>query len=241
MEKARQEALKLMKDAGFQISSNIRVMVDPELPFMGYSTKRNGADVIVVSGAASKSAMVQGLLIHEMCHIYRMNTNHPSHNHEILYGVFQHVLHSSDLTEDYQINVIQQAINHVQDLYADDIAFQVFGRSNIFPLDQAFGFFLDWINDEPTASKDDKAVWSNISTMLNNCFALSNMIRHGVPDINGEAATRIERFLSRVGGKMKDEFAYFRDFMTGLKENVTEKEFEQSLLSHLMKVAELAR
>lgn len=44
---------------------------------MGYSTKRKGGYVIVVSGMALKSGLVEGLLIHEMCHVYRTNMNHP--------------------------------------------------------------------------------------------------------------------------------------------------------------------
>jgi hypothetical protein len=240
LEKATRNALKLMNGAGFGISDRLRVAVDPKLSFMGYSTRRNGGDVIVVSGMALKSGMIEGLLIHEMCHIYRTNTHHPSRNQELLNRVGQYVTRKNHLTEDYQIAVVQQAVNHVQDLYADDVAFQVFDRSETFPPDQAFDFFLSWMNDEPAASRNVKAVWLNIGMMLNNCFALSNMIRHRVPDVNNQAENRVQKFLSLATERVREEFAYFKSFMTDLKENVTEKEFEENLTNYLIRITELA-
>ena len=124
LKKAIRSALKIMKDAGFEISDSIQVVVDPKLPFMGYSTKRGGSDVIVISGRALASNMVEGLLVHEMSHIYRISTKHPSHNHELLNMVEKSVLEKAHLTKDYQIEIVSQAINHVQDLYADDVAFR---------------------------------------------------------------------------------------------------------------------
>lgn len=229
-----------MKDAGFEISDSLKVFVDPKLSFMGYSTKRDGGDVIVISGRALASSVVEGLLVHEMSHIYRINTNHPSHNHELLNRVEKSVLEKSHLTKDYQIAVIQQAINHVQDLYADDVAFRAFSLSGSFTLDEAFNFFLTWINDKPLDSRSVKSVWLNIGILVDNCFALSNMIRHGVPDVNDQAENKAQKFLSQTNSRMKEGFAYLKDFMTNLKENPTEKEFEENLTDYLMKIVELA-
>lgn len=239
VDKATRNALKMMKDAGFEVSAKLEVVVDPKLPFMGYSTKRDGGDVIVISGMALKSGMVEGLLVHEMSHIYRINTNHPSHNHELLDRVGHFIINKNHLTRAYQIRIIQQAVNHIQDLYADDVAFRVFSQSGAFPPDQALSFFLDWINDKPVDSKSARAVWLNIGIMLDNCFALSNMIRHNVPDISNQAENKVQKFLSQTSERMKEEFACFKDFMTDLKENITEKEFEKKT-NYLIKVAELA-
>jgi hypothetical protein len=239
VEKATRNALKMMKDAGFEISNRLKVVVDPKLPFMGYSTKRSGADLVVISGMALKSGMVEGLLIHEMSHIYRINTNHPSHDHELLDRAGRIIINKNNLTKDYQIKIIQQAVNHVQDLYADDVAFQVFSQSGAFPPDRAFSFFLDWINDKPLGSKSAKAVWLNIGIMLDNCFALSSMIRHNVPDVNNQAENKVQKFLTQTNERMKKEFPYFKDFMTNLKENITEKEFEKNLTDYLIRIVKL--
>jgi len=240
VEKATHNALKMMKDAGFEMSNRLKVVVDPKLPFMGYSTKRSGGDLIVISGMALKSGMVEGLLIHEMSHIYRINTNHPSHNNKLLDGVGQFIINRSHLTKTYQIKIIQQAVNHVQDLYADDLAFQIFSQSETFPPDRAFSFFLDWINDKPLDSKSAKTVWLNIGIMLDNCFALSSMIRHNVPDINNQAENKAQKFLTQTNERMKKEFGHFKEFMTNLKENITEKEFEKNLTDYLIRIVELA-
>jgi len=240
LRKATDNALKIMKDAGFEVSDEVTVMVDPKLPFMGYSTKRDGVDLIVIAGEALRSGMVEGLLIHEMSHIYRTNTNHPSHNHELLNRVVQFVVDKGHLTEEYQVAVVQEAVNHVQDLYADDVAFRAFGRSGVFSLDRAFDFFLRWINDEPVDSRNARAVWQNIGILLNNCFALSNMMRHDVPDVNNQAENKVQEFLSQTDERMKEGFEYFKDFMTHLKENITEREFERELTDYLMKITELA-
>lgn len=240
LERATLDALKIMKDAGFGISDKLRVEVDPKLPFMGYSTKRGGGDLIVVSGAALRSGMVEGLLIHEMSHIFRTDTNHPSHNHELLSRVGQTITDKCHLTEDYQIAIVQQAVNHIQDLYADDVAFRAFSQREVFSLEQAFSFFLSWINDKPRDSRSPRTVWLNIGIMLNNCFALSNMLRHGVPDVKKQAESKVQKFLSQTSGRLRKEFPYFRDFMTSLKENITEKQFEKDLTDYLTRITELA-
>lgn len=156
LKNATRNALKMM-ESGFEISDKLEVVVDAQLPFMGYSTERRGGHVIVISGVALKSGMIEELLIHEMCHIYRTDTNHPSHNHELLDRVGLHVIHENQLTEEYQIRIIQQAVNHIQDLYADDIAFKVFEKSKLFPSDQALDFFLSWIQDTPVNARTNKA------------------------------------------------------------------------------------
>jgi hypothetical protein len=239
LKRAKHNALKIMKDAGFEISNRVAVTVDPKLPFMGYSTKRNGGDVIVIAGEALRSGTIEGLLIHEMSHIYRTNTKHPSHNHELLNRVVQSIVDKGHLTEDYQITVVQEAVNHVQDLYADDIAFRAFSQSGAFSLDQAFDFFLSWIDDKAVDSKSAKAVWQNIGIMLNNCFALSNMMRHNVPDIRNQAEKKVRKFLSRTSERMGEEFGYFKEFMTHLEENITETAFEKELIDYLTRITEL--
>lgn len=207
---------------------------------MGYSTKRNSDDVIVVAGRSLRSGMIEGLLVHEMSHVYRTNTNHSSHNRVLLNRVGYFVLRRNHLTEDYEVAVVQEAVNHIQDLYADDIAFKVFARSETFALEQVFNFFLDWISDSPSFSENAKTMWQNIGTMLNNCFVLSNMIRHNMPDNDHQAEDKVQRFLSKADDQMKEAFSYFKDFMTNLKENITPQEFEEKLTDYLTKIVNLA-
>jgi hypothetical protein len=66
------------------------------------------------------------------------------------------------------------------------------------------------------------------------------MIRHGVLDVNNQAENKAQEFLSQTNERMREEFAYFEDFMTNLKENITEKEFEKDLTDYLTKIIGLA-
>lgn len=238
---ATANALRLMRDSGFEISGKVEVTVDPDLPFMGYSTRRKGGNVIVVAGRAVESGMIEGLLIHEMCHIYRTEQKHPSHRSKLLESVGLNLIHENRLAENYEIGLVQQAVNHVQDLYADDLSFKVFQKSSVFTAEQAFEFFLDWISDTPTESKSSKARWLNVETMLNNCFAISNLTRHNIEDINNQAETKTQTFLSQADPSMQREFPWFRNFMTNLKENPTEDQFEEDLTEYLTRAIKLAR
>jgi len=241
VEKATRDALEIMEHAGFEVPDKVKVEVDPKLQFMGYSTKKGGANIIVVARRALGSGMVEGLLIHEMAHIYRTNTNHPSHNRELLNRIGHSIIDKNHLTKNYQIRILQQAVNNIQDLYADDLAFQAFGQSGTFPVDQAFNFFLSWINDKPLNSRNAKTAWMNIGIMLDNCFALSNMTRHNIPDLDDQAENKARKFLSQTNEQTKHEFTHFKSFMTNLKENTTEKEFEENLTNYLTRIMELAR
>jgi hypothetical protein len=237
---AVQNALRLMSDSGFTISGKVEVAVDADLPFMGYSTQRAGDNLIVVAGRAVESGMIEGLLIHELCHIYRTEQKHPSHNKDLLNRVGYHLLHEYELSKDYQVKTIQQAVNHIQDLYADDISFQVFKKSHVFTEEQAHAFFLDWINQEPAKGKSVKTRWLNVGTMLNNCFAFSNLTRHKVRDLNNKAQKATESFLSQTDEAIREAFSYFKNFMANLKEDVSEQQFEEDLTEYLNKVAKLA-
>jgi len=233
-------ALEVMRYSGFEISDKLEVVLDPELPFMGYATKKGGKNAIVVSSMAMKSGPVEGLLIHEMCHIYRTEQNHPSHNSKLLNSVGHAVINGNHLTEDYQIRTIQQAVNHIQDLYADDISFKVFEKSGTFTREQAFEFFLDWINDAAIQSKTKKDKWLTTGIILNNCFAISNLKRHKINDIDNQAENKIQKFLSQVNPSTKEEFTYFRNFMTNLKENPIETQFKKDLTEYLTRTVKLA-
>jgi hypothetical protein len=151
------------------------------------------------------------------------------------------VLHEYELSKDYQVKTIQQAVNHIQDLYADDISFQVFRKTQVFTEKQAHAFFLDWINDTPLKGKSVKTRWLNVGTMLNNCFAFSNLTRHKIKDIDNQVQKAVERFLSQTDEDMKEAHLYFKDFMTNLKEDVSEQQFENDLTEYLNKVIKLAR
>ena len=83
-------------------------------------------------------------------------------------------------------------------------------------------------------------MWLNIGILLNNCFALSSIIRHRVVDVDNEAENKVQKFLSQTNSQIKEAFTYLKNFMTNLRENTTEKEFEENLTDYLIRITELA-
>jgi hypothetical protein len=77
--------------------------------------------------------------------------------------------------------------------------------------------------------------------MLNNCFAVSNLARHKIPDIDNQVENAAQRFLSKVNGRMRSEFSYFRNFMTDLTEDVTRERFDKDLTEYLTRITLLAK
>ena len=234
---AFENASRMMSGAGFEIGEDVRVVVDRKLPFMGYTATPQGQKnhTIVVSGMALESGMVEGLLVHEMSHIYRTVTKHPSHDQGIISNVLSPIV-KKELNRNFQLQALHAAVNHIQDLYADDISLEVFKKNQgkLFPPQQMSEFFLNWLKDEPVQFNDaERDRWTNASIMFNNAFALSNMERHGIPDPEKKAMKLNARFLTRIHPEVAREFDYLHKLMVGLKEDIGAPEFKELLTEYL--------
>jgi hypothetical protein len=239
--KARQTAMEMMRKAGFDIGAKVKVVVDPQLPFMGYTMPQGASFTIVVSGGAVGSGLLDGLLVHEMSHVYRIQTNHPSHNGQILEEAVDN-LGKKTVLRDYQQKIVHDLLNDIQDLYADDISFKVLRNTPIMKSDQMTRFLQDWVKDEPAKSRDPVMdSWTNASTMTHNARAIAQMARHRVEDIDGRAEEANKRFLSQVSPRVSGRFEYFRNLLENLREDMTAEEYRKLLddyLSQFLDVAE---
>ena len=233
---ALKNVLGLMKAAGFPVTEDVKVVVDEKLSFMGYTSQTMGTHTVVVSGFAVKSDMFEGLLMHEVSHVYRTVTKHPSHNYELIAEAVNLTANKHKLHEDYQQDILHQIVNSIQDLYADDILTKVLNKqkSQLFPPETLSEFFLGWVSEKPITDKDKiKSKWINASLMLKNSFAISNMQRHEMKDIGGKAGKRNEEFLLRLPAAASKEFNYFNRFMAGLKEDITNDQFSKQLKEYI--------
>ena len=238
--KARQTALEMMRKAGYDIGTKVKVVVDPQLPFMGYTMPQGGNFTIVVSGGAVGSGLLEGLLIHEMSHIYRIQANHPSHNGQILEEAVDNLGKKAVLL-DYQQKIVHDLLNDIQDLYADDISFKVLRTTPILEWDQMTRFLQDWVKDEPAKSRD--AVmdsWTNASILTHNARAIAQMGRHRVEDIGSRAEQTNKRFLSQVSPRIAERFEYFRNLLQNLREDMTAEEYRKLLAEYLHQFLEIA-
>lgn len=237
VEQLKNQALDLLKSAGYQIHETVGVRVDPTLPYMGYTTEENCQTVIVVSGDGLKSGMALNLLIHELSHAYRLENHHPSHNSQLLDAITNWVLNGK-LLQEYQTETIQALINHLQDLYADDISFAVFAKNA--QQENLNEFFLNWIK-EPKKGFSEEAIWANVSTVISAAFAQANLERHHVKDTDGKVATAIASLLEKMPERYSDKYAFFKDFMINLSDPVSDKEFESLLIKYLSEFLKLTK
>ncbi len=227
IESLKNHAIALMKSHGFAISDEVGIEVDKKLPFMGYTTEKNGKRVIVVSKWAQNTGLLMGLLIHELSHIYRIQTHHPSHNDALQNKAIEKVMGEKKLAS-YQQEIIFNAINSIMDLYADDIFFTVMkGRTTTHA-----DFFLSWIR-KPVRGSLKKVKWTNAGYMISAAFAQANLQRHHIPDDEGKVEKGVEVFLSASEPVIGEKFLYFKNVMEHLPEKITEEEFGILLVDYL--------
>lgn len=234
LEQLRDEALALMKKAGYPLVEPIGVELDPDLPYMGYTTEQNGEPLIVVAGFAVRDNMALNLLIHEMSHVYRRQTNHPSHNQELLTAITVWVMHGKAV-DTYQEKILQGILNNIQDIYADDIGFKIFEKHA--KLNQ---FFLSWIHD-PIAAKTPEGRWANAERLVSSAFAQANLQRHKIADTDGKVQKEIDAFLKKVDKNVAEKYPFFKEFMVLMPEQVTEKDFQKMLTLYLSEFLKLTK
>lgn len=237
---ARQNAMEIMRKAGYDIGTKVKVVVDPKLPFMGYTMPQGGNFTIVVSGGALGSGLLEGLLVHEMSHVYRIQTNHPSHNGDILEEAIDN-LGKRTVLRDYQQKIVHDLLNDIQDLYADDISFKVLRNTLIMESDQMTRFLQDWVKDEPAKTRDPVMDgWINASIMTHNARAIAQMARHHVEDAGGRAQQANKKFLSQISPRLAGRFEYFRDLLENLREDMTPQQYRSLLADYLGQFLEIA-
>jgi len=238
--KAFANASRYLNESGYGVKSKVSVAIDPKLPFMGYSMPVENGYRVVVSGGSLGSGMLEGLIVHEMSHIYRMENNHPSHDAEVIEQAIGDVVKRERLV-DYQQKIVHDLLNDIQDLYADDISMKVMKNAKILEPGQMSSFLQDWVKEDTVETGDPKQDrWINASIMVHNARALGQMTRHGIEDTDGKAEEANRKFLSQMPAKASEQFEYFRKLMINLRENMTRDEYRKLLSDYLSRFLEIA-
>lgn len=238
LEDIKDHALQHMHRAGYEIKEPIQVEIDKDLPYSGYTTTRNGRTVIVVSAAAIQNESAVNLLIHELSHIYCMQVRHPSHNNEFISTIIGWAVHGQ-VVHEYQERIIHNIINHLMDLYADDIAFQVMhSHANQLQLSE---FFLQWIH-EPSKAKDPvQRAWENAETVVSAAFAEASLKRHDIPDTENKIEKAKEKLLATLDKRYIEAYEFYKTFMTYTPEEVEEKAFEKLLIKYISEFLKITK
>lgn len=234
LEKCKDEAKELLKKCGFSLSENIFVGIDAKLPFMGYTTvNKNNEPLIVVSKMAVDSGNIIGLLVHEMGHIYQTEQKHPSHNFPLLERAIDYALQGEKLSS-FQDDVLHNIVNCIEDIYADDVSFEVFKKfpQKTFPLEKMNEFFLSWIH-KPLTAKTQQDKWQNAEFVIDAAFAKANLIRHAIPDTNEKMEKEIEIFLQHADSENAKLYEYFEMVFIQLPKKISETEFRRLVIEYI--------
>ncbi len=180
-------------------------LVVVRMPIMGATKSANGHHTLYASLQAVRSDALDGLLAHEAGHMLRTEGRHPSHDPAVYERMGKTIRVSRP-----GLQAFGEAFNHVQDIYADDLAFLTGFE------DRAYDFFRRWIEGNSGRRSADR--WQNVSRSVTNGFALGNLQRHGLLP-RGESLRDVARdFDRRAGFEAVDGFA---DFFATLPQDPT--------------------
>ena len=154
---------------GVDLSRPIVLIVE-NLPIMGATEPADGSFRLHVGLQAVSSGMLDGLIAHEMGHMVLMERGHASHSPDLHRRLLTSVGVRGKQEGEF-LAVAHLALNHVEDIYADDFSFEVIGSG------RARLFFSDWIR-RSTVSLSRR--WDTIANEVTVAFGLGNMERHEI-------------------------------------------------------------
>ena len=167
VEEAFEAVERRYAEEGLRLRSPVSAEI-VSMPIMGASKSVRDRHTLFVSVRAVQSGTLDGLVAHEMGHMLRTEAHHASHDPDV-YRKMGRELRIPRAAE----GAFSGAFNHIQDIYADDLAFLVFASDGG---DRAYRFFAGWIDGNAEMRGQDR--WQNVGLAVTNGFALGNLVRH---------------------------------------------------------------
>lgn len=169
------------------------------MPIMGASRSLRTRHTLFVSVRAVESGMLDGLIAHELGHMLRTEEGHASHDPDVYREIGREVRIPRAAGPAFG-----QAFNHIQDIYADDLAFPVFAGSDG---GRAYEFFASWVENNATMRGTEP--WQNVGLAASNGFALGNLVRHNRIAAGDRLWAQARAFDREAGFSIVDRFAEF--------------------------------
>ena len=169
------------------------------MPIMGASKFMKDRHTLFVSLRAVESGMLDGLIAHEVGHMLRTEEGHASHDPDVYRTIGREVRIPRSAEPAFG-----QAFNHIQDIYADDLAFPVFAGSDG---GRAYEFFAGWVENNATMGGTDR--WQNVGLAASNGFAIGNLVRHKRIAEDDKLWARARSFDREAGFSIVDRLAEF--------------------------------
>lgn len=183
------------------------------MPIMGASKSLKNRHTLFVSVRAVESGLLDGLIAHEVGHMLRTEEGHASHNPDVYRSMSREVRISREAGAAFG-----QAFNHIQDIYADDLAFPVFAGSD--GGGRAYGFFAAWVESNGHMRGEDR--WQNVGLAASNGFAIGNLLRHRLITSEDKLGDMARAFDAEAGFHLVDDLA---EFYAKLPENPSPARF----------------
>lgn len=232
LDEALKWAIRRMREHGYDIKSEVKIVVDPKLPFMGYTKEKDGVQYVVASEWALDSEMLGGFLIHELSHVYMTEKGLPSHDTSILEDVLEEYKEQQGLSE-REISYLLDCFSHLQNIIADDIVFEVMTDRE---KRMAERFFQSWITKRPSG---DPLV--DASSLVRNAFAIASLKRRGLFRENSEMDLMNKEFLSFMKEKSRAGYNAVEKLFVNVKADQDEEEFKRLLKDYFELVISIAR
>ncbi|MEM0118362.1 MAG: DUF5781 family protein [Conexivisphaerales archaeon] len=232
LDEALNWALKRMRDSGYEIKSQVKLIVDPKLTFMGYAKERDGTQYIVASEWALDSEMLGGFLMHELAHIYASEKGLPSHDSELIEELVEEYKEKEGLSERESAYLID-SFSHLQNIIVDDIVFDVMNEKE---RKLAQRFFEGWVTERPVG---DPLV--DASSLVRNAFAIASLKRRGLFLEDSKMNKQNEQFLSLMKNTSRASFNAIETFLEKANGDLNEEEFRKMLRDYFELVISIAR
>lgn len=237
---AGRKVLAAMAKMGYPIEARVEFRFDPDLPIMGYSRPLPSGYRVVAGKGALQDDLLVTLLAHELSHVQRMSSGHPSHSNTAI-GAAYAGLRLDGPQEPYHDEILHDAINNVEDLYADGIAFDVMRDMGAVPAHGIGGFFLAWMKAEPEPGKDAREDrWRAAHAMLGNARAFAQIKAHGTPAQAGQAKGINAELLAVLSPDIAKAQPWFQSFYDTLPPRLTEASFTRDLADYVQRFVAVA-
>ena len=227
-------ALERMQEAGYPVTNKVTLQVDPSLRFMGYAKQDGPHHVIVMADWALDSEMLGGFLLHELSHIYHTEKGTASHRSDIIHEVIDKIVTREGLTQK-ETQYLIDAFNHLQNILADDIVFEIMNSDR--EAKQVQKFFAGWISDHPSGDATLDA-----ALLARNAFAIASLKRRDLFDgTEDEISAKNKQFLSIMGGNSEKDFANLEHLLAGARTDWEPEQFRKALTSYLENIVSIMR
>ncbi len=225
-----------LEKSGYPVRSKVRLLVDPNLEFMGYADERDGVQHIVIAEWALHSEMLGGLLFHELAHIYHTERHSPSHKFKVTNAIITEFSRREGLNE-RETGYLVEGFSNLQNIIVDDIVFAVMDDAE---KSRTRTFFAGWLAEQASGYALEDA-----AALARNAFAIASLKRHGLfdgKDPGDRGLVERSRAVAKALGKgAQERYDSIEEFLVKADAGWNEEAFQDKLVQYLDLLVELLR